>query len=115
MSDSDLWVALVIAGLAGVSVLTRNFFLISERSWKLPRWVQRGLQYAPIAALAAITAPDLVMDQGHFNLGWTDARLWSALAAIGYYAWRAGDGLALPLSIIVGLTVFLPLRIGLGL
>jgi branched-subunit amino acid transport protein len=36
-----------------VTVLTRCFFFILDRPWSLPAWAQRGLHYAPVAALAA--------------------------------------------------------------
>ncbi len=41
----------VIVGLACMTVLARSFFLFSGRTWSLPSWAQRGLHYAPIAAL----------------------------------------------------------------
>ena len=62
---TDWWTLAVILGLAVVTVVTRSFFFISSRPWHLPHWAQRGLQYAPIAALAAVIAPELVMTQGH--------------------------------------------------
>ncbi|TAN12731.1 MAG: AzlD domain-containing protein [Burkholderiaceae bacterium] len=113
MTESDLWMLLVIAGLTVVSVVTRTFFFISEREWPLPAWVSHGLRYAPIAALAAITAPDIVMQHGQSALSWADPRLWSALATAAYYfySWRRGGSLALPMAIIVGLMVYLPLQL----
>lgn len=113
MTESGLWMLIAIAGLTGVSVVTRTLFFISEREWPLPRWVDRGLRYAPVAALAAITAPDVLLQHGQFAPSWFDARLWGAAAAAAYYfhSWRRGGSLALPLSIIVGLIVYLPLQL----
>ncbi|MCY7307364.1 MAG: AzlD domain-containing protein, partial [Rhodoferax sp.] len=54
MSMPDWHTVLVIVGLTLVTVLARGFFLISDKAWTLPHWVQRALQYAPIAALAAV-------------------------------------------------------------
>ena len=48
----ELWQVIAILGLAVITLLTRSFFFISEREIPLPRWVERGLRYAPIAALA---------------------------------------------------------------
>ena len=56
MNNTDLGTLAIIVGLALVTVLTRSFFFISSKSWQLPHWAQRGLQYAPIAALSAAIA-----------------------------------------------------------
>ena len=99
-----------ILGLAAVTVFTRTFFLISDRELVLPGWVQRGLRYAPLAAIAAVVVPEVVMIQGHLIDTWRDARLFSAAAATGYYFWRRG----LLGTIVTGMTVLVPLKLGLG-
>lgn len=113
MSESGLWMLIAIAGLTVVSVVTRTLFFISDREWPLPQWVHHGLRYAPVAALAAITAPDVLLLHGQFAPSWFDARFWGAAATAAYYfySWRRGGSLALPLSIIVGLVVYLPLQL----
>lgn len=111
---TDWWTLGVIAGMAVVTVVTRSFFFISSRPWTLPRWAQRGLPYAPIAALAAVIAPELVMTQGHLIASWQDARLFGAAAGAAFYFWRRGAGQAVLGTIIVGMMVYLPLHIGLG-
>lgn len=107
---TDLWTVAVIVGLAGVTVLTRCFFFISSKSWSLPHWAQRGLQYAPIAALSAVVVPEVVMSQGALVATWQDARLFSAAAGLLVYYWRR-DVL---LTIVLGMAVYLPLHLGLG-
>jgi branched-subunit amino acid transport protein len=105
------WDALItIAGLTAITIVTRCFFLVSERELVLPDWVQRGLRYAPLAAIAAVVAPELVMTQGHLIDTWRDARLFSAAAASGYYFWRRG----LLGTIMTGMLVLVPLKLGLG-
>ncbi|MDO8719240.1 MAG: AzlD domain-containing protein [Polaromonas sp.] len=111
---TDGWTLGVIVGLALVTVLTRCFFFISSRPWHLPHWAQRGLQYAPIAALAAVIAPELVMTQGQLIASWQDARIYGAAAGIAFYFWRRGAGQAVLGTIVVGMAVYLPLHIGLG-
>ncbi|MDO5691218.1 MAG: AzlD domain-containing protein [Pseudomonadota bacterium] len=111
---TDAWTLLAIAGLTVITVVARGFFFISEREWRLPGWAQRGLQYAPIAALSAVIAPDILLTDGAMGTPWRDARLWGALACAGYYFWRRGGSFVLPLSIGAGMAVFLPLRLGLG-
>jgi branched-subunit amino acid transport protein len=107
---TDLWTVAVIVGLTGVTVLTRCFFFISSKSWHLPHWAQRGLQYAPIAALSAVVVPEVVMSQGALVATWQDARLFSAVAGLLVYYWRR-DVL---LTIVLGMAVYLPLHLGLG-
>ena len=102
--------ALAILGLAAVTVVARGFFLFPRRAWAVPPWLQRSLQLAPLAALVAVLAPEIFMANGHLVSTWRDARLPAALAATLWYAWR--PGVLGPL--IVGLCVYLPLRLLLG-
>jgi branched-subunit amino acid transport protein len=97
-----------------VTVVTRCFFFISNRSWQLPHWAQRGLQYAPIAALSAVVLPEVVMTQGQLITTWQDARLFAAVAGAAYFFVRKGQGQAVLGTIVSGMVVYLPLHIGLG-
>jgi branched-subunit amino acid transport protein len=110
MNGTDFWTLAVIVGLAAVTVLTRCFFFMSDQPWHLPGWAQRGLQYAPIAALSAVVIPEIVMSQGQLIGTWQDARLFAAAIGTGVYFWRK-DVL---LTIVLGMAVYLPLHLGLG-
>ena len=101
---------ITIAGLTAITIVTRCFFLISKRELVLPGWVQRGLRYAPLAAIAAVVVPEIVMTQGHLIDTWRDARLFAVAAASGYYFWRRG----LLGTIVTGMLVLVPLKLGLG-
>ena len=114
MSQTDGWTLGVIAGLGLVTLVTRCFFFLSSRSWQLPHWAQRGLQYAPIAALAAVVLPEVVMVQGVLIHTWQDARLYAVLAGLTYFFGRRGAGQAVLGTIVSGMLVYLPLHIGLG-
>ena len=107
---TDIWTLAVIVGLAGVTVLTRSFFFISSEEWTLPDWAQRGLQYAPIAAMAAVVLPEVLMQQGQFLQTWMDARWMGAAVGAAVYFWRR-DVL---LTIVVGMMAYLPLHLVLG-
>lgn len=111
---TDPWTLLTIVGMAGVTVLARSFFFLSARDWALPPWVQRGLQYAPIAALSAVIAPEIVMAQGSLIQTLQDARLYATLAGVAYFFLRRGAGQAVLGTIVSGMAVYLPLHIGLG-
>jgi branched-subunit amino acid transport protein len=110
MNATDLWSLAVIVGLAFVTVLTRSFFFISSKSWHLPHCAQRGLQYAPIAALSAVVIPEIITVQGELVSTWQDARLYAAVAGAAAYFWRR-DVL---ITILGGMAVYLPLHLGLG-
>jgi len=97
-----------------VTVVARSFFFISDTEWTLPPWAQRGLQYAPIAALSAVVIPEVVMTQGQFIHTVQDARLYGALAGCGYFFWSRGASHAVLGTIVCGMAVYLPLHIGLG-
>lgn len=107
---TDLRTVAIIVGLALVTVLARCFFFLSNKTWSLPNWAQRGLQYAPIAALSAVVLPEVVMSQGHLLATWADARLYGAAVGALVFFWRR-DVL---LTIASGMAVYLPLHIGLG-
>lgn len=106
--DGHTWLTIVLLG--AVTVLTRGFFLISDKPWTLPRWAQRGLQYAPIAALAAVVIPEVVTSQGTLVSTWQDARLFAAAAGVAWFAWRR----SVLGTIVTGMAVYVPLHVGWG-
>ncbi len=110
MRQTDFWTLAVIAGLTVVTVLTRCFFFISDKPWPLPRWAERGLQFAPIAAMAAVIVPEVLVTQGHLVSTWQDARIFGALAATAVFFWRRSS----LMTIVAGMGVYLPLHLGLG-
>ena len=101
---------LAIIGLALLTVLTRSFFLLPTRELPLPDWLQQGLRYAPLAALVAVVAPEVVLTQGQLISTWHDARLPAVLVASAYFFWRRG----ILGTIVSGTAVLLILRLGLG-
>jgi len=114
MEQHQIWRLVVIIGLAGVTVLTRSFFYISSKPWKLPHWAQRGLHYAPIAALAAVIVPEIVMTQGHLISRWQDARIFAAVVGAGWFIGCKGNRQAVLGTIVSGMGVYLALHLGLG-
>lgn len=110
MFELDPWNLLTFVLLGVVTVVTRGFFFISSKPWTLPHWAQRGLQYAPIAALAAVVIPEVVTTHGALVRTWMDARLFAAAAGVAWFFWqRSVLG-----TIVAGMAVYLPLHIGLG-
>ncbi|MDB5898545.1 MAG: branched-chain amino acid transporter [Ramlibacter sp.] len=107
---TDGWTLLVIFGMAGVTVLTRCFFFILDRAWAMPAWADRALRYAPVAALAGVVLPEVVMTNGQFAASWHDARVWAAVVGAIAYFWRR----SVLATLIIGMAVYLPLHLGLG-
>ena len=103
-------VALAIVGLAALTVVTRGFFFLTEREIPTPAWLRQGLRYAPLAALAAVVVPEIVMTQGRLIGTLLDARLFAAAAGAAWFWWQRG----ILGTILAGMAVLLPLRLGLG-
>ena len=99
-----------IAGLAVLTVATRGFFFLTDREIPIPHWLRQGLRYAPLAALAAVVVPEIVLTHGELIATWKDARLFAAAAGAAWFFWRRG----ILGTILVGMAVLLPLRLGLG-
>jgi branched-subunit amino acid transport protein len=107
----NVWYAAVaIAGLGLITLVTRAFFLLPRNELPLPGWLKQGLRYAPLAALAAVVVPEVVMTQGELISTWRDARLPAVVVATVIYFWSRSI-----LATIVGATTaMLLLRLGLG-
>ena len=105
------WEAVIsILGLGLITILTRSFFLLPQREVPIPVWLREALRYAPLAALVAVIAPEVIMSNGHLIQTWQDARLYAAAAGALWYWWRRG----ILGTIVCGTTVLLALRFGLG-
>jgi branched-subunit amino acid transport protein len=107
---STTYAFLGVAGLAVVTVLTRGFFLLSDRELTLPPWATQGLRYAPLAALVAVIAPEIVLTDGALIATWADARIYAVLVATVYFCWRR----SILGTIVSGTVVLLALKIGFG-
>ena len=104
----DEWTTiLIIVGMTAITVVTRSFFFITNRPWVLPRWARRGLQFAPVAALAAVIAPEVLLTDGHALETWRDARLFAVGAGVAWYGARGG----VLGTIVAGMLVYLPLHL----
>jgi branched-subunit amino acid transport protein len=111
MGSMGIWEGVItIVGLTLITIATRGFFFLGEREIPIPAWLRQGLRYAPLAALAAVVVPEIVMTQGRLIDTLLDARLFAAAAAAIYYFWRRG----ILGTILAGMAVLLPLRLGLG-
>ena len=105
---------LTMLGLGLVTLITRCFFFWLNRELPFPAWAQRGLAYAPIAALAAVVVPEVLVSHGAMVTTWQDARLCAALVGAAYFLTHRHHRQAVLGTMVVGMTVYLPLHVGLG-
>jgi branched-subunit amino acid transport protein len=103
-------VLITIAGMTLITLVTRGFFVLPKREIPIPGWLRQGLRYAPLAALAAVVAPEVLMTNGHVIGTWKDARIFAAIAGAAWYFWRRG----ILGTIVSGTATMIVLRLGLG-
>lgn len=80
-----LWGTLVLIGVITFAYRFSLIFFL-ERI-RLPAWVSKALRFVPIAALTAITVPELLANSGTIAFSWHNERLLAGLVAIAV-AWR---------------------------
>lgn len=87
MTDAVLWLLIFGAGL--ITFLTRLSFIAAEGHYTPPSWFRRWMVFVPVAALTALTVPDLVFSRGELVIGTENRRLWAGLVAVVVAArWR---------------------------
>lgn len=91
----NVW--LVILGVGAVSLLLRASSLVLLRDRKLPERLTASLGLVPAAVLAALVAPDLLVQHGQLHL--LSMRLLAGLVA-GMVAWKTRSVLW---TLVVGL------------
>lgn len=109
MSDWEIWA--VIGALAVATAATRSSFWLIGHHITIPKRVQEMLRYAPACALAAIIAPDLVLNpQGQAVLDLSNIKLVAGIVATIYYLLRRN----MLETILFGMAFFTVLRLTLG-
>lgn len=101
---------IAILGMAVITLLTRGLFLLPDREIPMPGWLREAMRYAPLGALAALVVPEVAMKDGALITTWQDARIYAAAAGVATFYWRRG----ILETIVVGTSVMLGLRVGLG-
>ena len=83
----NIWWLMVACGV--ITFAIRYSFIAAEGHFQPPGWFRRLLPFVPIAALTALTVPELLLMQGELVLGVANPRLWAGVAAIIVAAvWR---------------------------
>lgn len=81
----NTWLAVIAAGL--LTYATRLSSIISYGRFEMPKTVERGLRFVPVAVLTAIFLPELVYLQQDLMISYRNPRLIAGLLAI-VVAWR---------------------------
>ena len=79
--------AVVIAGLALSTFLTRTSFLLVGRRLRLSHRVELALRFAPVCTLAAIIVPNVFLHDSSFDFSPLNPRLIGALGAGLWLCW----------------------------
>ena len=73
----------------------------------LSQWLRRALKFVPVAVLSALSAPIVLISDGHMNISINNAYLGASIVAI-LVAWRTRH---LLLTIVVGMVVYVVWRL----
>jgi branched-subunit amino acid transport protein len=104
--DRVLW---TIVGMGLVTYLPRviPLLVLSRRPGegaaqeRMPTWLTRWLGYVPVAVLAAMLLPSLLVVEGRAHLAWDNLYLWAALPT----AWIAWKTRSLVGAVLAGVAV----------
>ncbi len=83
MSDWEIWATIIALALA--TAATRSSFWLIGHHITIPPRVHEMLRYAPACALAAIIAPDLLLEHGQVQLQLSNLKLLAGIAAIVFF------------------------------
>jgi len=101
---NSFWLTMLILGFLTFGI--RLSFIVVPDRWQTPPILQRGLRFVPIAVLAAIIVPELVMPGGTLNFSSTNLRLLAGIVAM-LVAWKTKN---IVWTIVAGMGVLLILQ-----
>lgn len=108
-SLTSLEISALIVGMGLVTLGTRGFFMFWGDRVRMPELILRSIRYAPLAAIVAILAPEILMPDGATEISqfnWAIPQIWAGLAAFIAFAWMRS---MLP-TLIIGMLVYSVLR-----
>ena len=106
---TSLEISLLLVGMGLVTLGTRGFFMFLGDRVRMPEIILRSIRYAPLAAIVAILAPEILMPVGATQISqfhWTTPQIWAGLAAFVAFA-RLRTMLP---TLIIGMLVYSALR-----
>ena len=107
--DQDA-ITLTLLGMMAVTALPRILPLWLLASRRPPEVIEAWLRYVPVAVLAAMLLPSLLMVEGHLALRIDNLYLWAALPTL----WVAIKTKSLFGSVVLGMAIVAMARWALG-
>ena len=81
---TSLEIGTLFVGMGLVTLGTRSFFMFWGDRVRMPELILRSIRYAPLAAIVAILAPEILMPFGATQISqfnWATPQIWAGLAA----------------------------------
>ena len=106
---TSLEISALLVGMGLVTLGTRSFFMFWGDRVRMPELILRSIRYAPLAAIVAILAPEILMPVGATQISqfnWALPQIWAGLAAFVVFSWLRT---MLP-TLIIGMLVYSALR-----
>ena len=106
---TSLEISALFVGMGLVTLGTRSFFMFWGDRVRMPELILRSIRYAPLAAIVAILAPEILMPVGATQISqfnWALPQIWAGLAAFVVFSWLRT---MLP-TLIIGMLVYSALR-----
>lgn len=91
MAETNILITLI--GMAFVTYLPRLIPAWVLRDKQLPAFLVAWLRYVPVAVLAALLLPSLLIENNQINFSASNLYLWAAIPA-GWVAWKKKNSLA---------------------
>ncbi|PLX40228.1 MAG: AzlD domain-containing protein [Deltaproteobacteria bacterium] len=93
---------LILLGMGAVTYLPRLLPLLFLTRWELPRWLVEWLELIPVAILAALLAPALLVDGKSLSVDFTRADFIVAIPTFLFaYRVRSLGG-----TVVVGMAIY---------
>lgn len=105
MTSLSIWIT--VAGMALVTLVTRTIMLAFGDRIPLPERVQHALRFAPVCALTALIAPELLTEHGAWAISLANPKFVAGSIAVAVMlATRS-----VMATMLLGLLAFLALRL----
>jgi len=103
---AETYILITLIGMAFVTYLPRLIPAWVLRDKQLPAFLIAWLRYVPVAVLAALLLPSLLIENNQINFSASNLYLWAAIPA-GWVAWKKKSLFG---TVIVGMLVVAVVR-----
>ena len=105
---SGIELLLVTCGLVVATFLTRAGLLLMGPRFKPSPRIESALRFAPICALAALIAPEILVHEGAVDVSLANPRFGADVAAAAFFLWKR----SIVGCIVVGMLALTAIRFG---